>query len=242
MLLNRTSRAHRIASMCVVALLAANGAVLATGLADAVETLTATAPARTIALITMPDGSQVAVDPTTPAGWKAIEEAKKNGATVTTVAVSDKEAAATRGANGSGVTIPGINTTDLQQLLTGKVDEITTTVRTIVDSTGNTVVSIVGDATSTVSSIVGDEVVPVVTTIQNTATSLQNTVTSIANSTPTTIQNTVTTIQDTATTLPDTVTTLPDTVTTVVETTPTTIENTVTSLQTTVTTILGALP
>ena len=269
MSLRTWSRSHRIASMWVVALLAANGAVLATGLADAATHVAAQAPARLITLITKPDGSQIAVDPTTPEGWKAIADAQKEGAKVANVEVPEDAVAASKGTGGNPlVTIPGINAGDLQSLLTGTVDHIVTTVKTIVDDTGKTVVSVVGGTVSTVSSIVGDAgstvssvvddagstvssvvgganttVSSVVgstqSTIQNTVTTIQNTVSTLPN-TVTTLPNTVTTIQNTVTTLPNTVTTIQSTPTTVLNTV-TTIQNTVTTIQNTVTTLVGGL-
>jgi hypothetical protein len=250
------SRAHRIASMCVAALLAANGAVLVTGLADAIETATPAHQARSIMIITKPDGSQVAVDPNTPEGWQAVADAKKDGNAVTEVAVPDDVVAASEDSNTqSSLTIPGINATDLQNLLLGKVDEIKTTVQTIVDDTGKTVVSVansvvgtasslvdgasstvssvVDDAGSTVSSVVGD-VGKTVTTLQSTVTTIQNTVT--------TLPQTVTTLPQTVTTIPQTVSTAPQTVTSIVSSTPTTIQNTVTTVQSTVSSLVPALP
>ena len=220
MTLHSMSRAHRIASMCVVALLAANGAVLATGLADAVESVVAQElPARTIAVITMPDGSQIAVDPTTPAGYEAIAEAKKKGGTVTTVAVP-ADAAAT-GAGGSS--IPGINTTDLQRLLTGKVDQIVTTVRTIVDSAGKTVVSIVEGTKTTVSSVVAGPKTSIDARVEDTKTTIEDTQTSIdelIDDTQTTVEDIV---EDTNTTIA-TILEDPTSATTLVTTPPTTTE------------------
>src|SRR4051812_35206670 len=175
--LKSSSRAHRIAATCVVALLAANAAVLVAGLADAVDAVVQDAKPRTIALITSKDGTQIAVDPTTPAGWKAISDAHQRGDDVADVTVPDPAVAAShRSGAKSPVTIPGVNAIDLQKLLAGTVDQITTTVHTIVDSAGKTVVSIVTEAGSTVSSIVDegqttvssvvqDDVIPVVTSI-----------------------------------------------------------------------------
>src|SRR4051794_34467680 len=192
MSLKSWSRSHRVASVWVVALLAANGAVLATGVTDAVSSVAEQAKPRTIALITTEDGRQIAVDPTTPAGWKAIADAQKRGDAVTTVTVPQAAVAASKGDPGDpAATIPGVSATDLQSLLTGNVDQIATTVRTIIDSTGHTVVSIVGDVGGTVSSIVGDA---------------GSTVSSIVGDTQSTLQDTVSTIQNTVTTLQDTVT------------------------------------
>jgi hypothetical protein len=241
--------------MWVVALLAANGAVLVTGLADVATHVVAQSPARLITLITKADGTQLAVDPTTAEGWKAIAEAQKEGAKVTNVEVPKDAVAASKGSGGNPlVTIPGIDAGDLQSLLTGTVDHIVTTVKTIVDDTGKTVISVVDGTVSTVSSIVddaGSTVSSVVDGAQTTASSVvggvQTTVSSVLGSVTTIPAITVpTTIP--AVTVPTTIpvvtvpTTLPPAPVTV-PTVPvvTTIQNTVTTIQNTVSTLLGGL-
>lgn len=255
MSLKSSPRSHRLASMCVVALLAANGAVLVTGLADAATHVVAQSPSRLITLITKADGTQVAVDPTTPEGWKAIAEAQKDGAKVVNVEVPKDAVAASTGSGGNPlVTIPGINAGDLQSLLTGTVDHIATTVKTIVDDTGKTVISVVDGTASTVSSIVDgatstassvvDGATSTVSSVVDGATSTVSSVVNSATTLPNTVStlpNTVTTIQNTVTTLPNTVTTILSTPTTIVSTV-TTIQNTVTTIQNTVTTLLGPTP
>jgi hypothetical protein len=232
MSLKSWSRSHRIASMWVVALLAANGAVLVTGLADAVSSVVEQAKPRTITLITTKDGKQIAVDPTTPEGWKAVADAEQRGDTVSTVPVPEAAVAASKGDGGNPtVTIPGVSAGDLQNLLTGTVDHIVTTVSTIVDSTGQTVVSIVDGVGSTVSSVVGD------------AGSTVSSVVDTATSTVSSIVDSATTVPTVATTIPTVPTTIP-VVTTVpsLDTTVTTIQSTVTTIQNTVTTLLGSTP
>jgi len=268
MSLKSSPRSHRIASMWVVALLAANGAVLATGIADTVSHVAAQAPARLITLITKPDGTQVAVDPTTPEGWKAIDEAKKSGAQVANVEVPDDAVAASKGSGGNPlVTIPGINAGDLQSLLTGTVDHIVTTVKTIVDDTGKTVISVVDGTRATVTSIVDDVastassvVGGAQTTVSSVVGGAQTTVSSVVGNTPTTIPGVPTTVPGVPTTIPvaTTVPSVPTTVpvvtvpttipvVTTIQNTPTTIpvvttiQNTVTTIQNTVTTLLGGL-
>ncbi|MEN3272296.1 MAG: hypothetical protein V7636_1057 [Actinomycetota bacterium] len=261
MSLKSSPRSHRIASMWVVALLAANGAVLATGMAEVASHVVAQAPARLITLITNPDGTQVAVDPNTPEGWKAIDEAKRNGAQIANVEVPDDAVAASKGSGGNPlVTIPGINAGDLQSLLSGTVDHIVTTVKTIIDDTGKTVISVVDGTVSTVSSIVDDAastassvVNGAQTTVSSVVGGAQTTVSSVVGSVPTTIPGVPTTIP-VATTIPTVPTTIP--VVTVPTTIPvvttiqsppttipvvTTIQNTVTTIQNTVTTLLGGL-
>jgi hypothetical protein len=232
MSLKSWSRSHRIASMWVVALLAANGAVLVTGLADAVSSVVEQAKPRTITLITTKDGKQIAVDPTTPEGWKAVADAEQRGDTVSTVPVPEAAVAASKGDGGNPtVTIPGVSAGDLQNLLTGTVDHIVTTVSTIVDSTGQTVVSIVDGVGSTVSSVVGDAG----STVSSVVDSATSTVSSIVDS-ATTVPTVATTIPTVPTTIP-VVTTVPS-----LDTTVTTIQSTVTTIQNTVTTLLGSTP
>jgi hypothetical protein len=237
MSLHSWSRSHRIASMWVVALLAANGAVLVTGLADAVSSVVEQAKPRTITLITTKDGKQIAVDPTTPEGWKAVADAEQRGDTVSTVPVPDAAVAASKGDGGNpAVTIPGVSAGDLQNLLTGTVDHIVTTVSTIVDSTGQTVVSIVDGVGSTVSSVV-DEAGSTVSSVVDTATSTVSSIVDSATTLPT-VPTTIPTVT-VPTTVP--VVTVPTTVP-ALDTTVTTIQNTVTTLQNTVTTLLGSVP
>jgi len=238
--------------MWVVALLAANGAVLVTGLADVATHVAAQAPARLITLITKADGTQEAVDPTTPEGWKAIADAQKEGAKVTNVEVPKDAVAASKGTGGDpAVTIPGIAAGDLQSLLTGTVDHIVTTVKTIVDDTGKTVISVVDGTASTVSSIVDDAtstassvVDDATSTVSSVVDDATSTVSSVVGSVPTTIPDVPTTVPSLPTTIP--VVTVPTTipVVTVPPTTipvVTTIQNTVTTIQNTVTTLLGGL-
>ena len=232
-MLLRQSRSHRIASMCVVALLAANGAVLASGLADAVETLTAASPARTIAIITNPDGTQTAVDPSTPAGWKAIADAKENGATVTTVEVPDSAAAT--GGTGARPTIPGIDADDLQRLLGGTVDHIVTTVRTIIDETGKTVVSIVDGTLTTVSSIVEDTK----TTASSVVDDTKSTLDSVIDDTQTTVDSVV---DETQTTVSSVVEVVNNLTTTTTAAPTTTTSNVTVPVVVTVTTLPGGTP
>src|SRR5690349_18685681 len=100
MALKSWSRSHRVATVWVAALLAANGAAVLTGLGGdvvpAAAQHAAAAPERTIALITTKDGRQIAVDPNTPAGWQAIADAEKRGDSVTTVAVPPAAVAASK--------------------------------------------------------------------------------------------------------------------------------------------------
>lgn len=237
MSLKSWSRSHRIASMWVVALLAANGAVLVTGLADAVSSVVEQAKPRTITLITTKDGKQIAVDPTTPEGWKAVADAEQRGDTVSTVPVPEAAVAASKGDGGNpAVTIPGVSASDLQNLLTGTVDHIVTTVSTIVDSTGQTVVSIVDGVNSTVSSVVdgaGSTVSSVVDTATSTVSSIVDSVTTVPVTVPTTVPS-VTVPTTIAVTVPTTVPSL--------DTTVTTIQSTVTTIQSTVTSLLGPAP
>src|SRR5687768_15472978 len=87
----------RIAASSVTALLAANAMVLIVGIADD----EAAAPAagdpktRTVTLITGEDGTQTAVDPSTPEGARAIEVAEERGDEIATVPATQAPAAAT---------------------------------------------------------------------------------------------------------------------------------------------------
>jgi hypothetical protein len=207
---------QRFTAGCVAALLSANAVVLVVGLADASGSApTAVTAGRAITLLIGPDGKQRAVDPTTAAGWTAIADAQRRGDRVVTVQLPADSAASTGGTQ----LIPGINTDDLQKLLTGKLDEITTTVLTTLDGAGHTVVSIVDKTGATITSIANDTSATVTSIVDDTSA----TVTSIVNSVPTTLpavpDTTIPTEITTPTTTPVQVTT--PTTQPVVVTTPT---------------------
>ena len=95
----RSSAARHVAGGAIASVLAANLAVLATGLggasADGAERGGAArvhagaARAEESVVITLADGSEVTVDPTTPAGQAAIAEAEARGDTIRTVPASE---------------------------------------------------------------------------------------------------------------------------------------------------------
>lgn len=75
----RSSPVHRFLASSVTALLAANSVVLVVGFAGASDEVEAPTE---LVVITNPDGTQTLVDPTTPEGMRAIDEARRGGDTV----------------------------------------------------------------------------------------------------------------------------------------------------------------
>jgi hypothetical protein len=133
-------KVHRFIASSVSALLAANVMVLVVGLADAVSDPTEV-PAELV-VITNPDGTQTVVDPNTPEGWKAIDEANRRGDSVQQAPSSEAPTSTT------ATTEPGEQ--PVQQGEKSPVDDVRTTVSTIVDDVEELVDDTVRDVTERV--------------------------------------------------------------------------------------------
>src|SRR3954451_18032243 len=90
----KSPKAQRLVASSITALLAANAVVLVTGIiGDDAKATPPAANVETITFIQHPDGSQTVVDPTTPAGYRAIDDAHKRGEQVVTVPAAQTPAA-----------------------------------------------------------------------------------------------------------------------------------------------------
>jgi hypothetical protein len=174
-------------------------------------------------MITTSDGHRYLVDPASDAGKKAIEDAKKTGATLTNVPVPTTSSTGLASQNPSSPlpTLPSVNGVlpiDPGSTLDQTINNILNTV--------TTVSSVVGGAVTTVSSILGDT---------------QSTVTSILNDTQSTIDQVSTTLAGVVTTVSTALDPVVTTVSTTVNTVSTTVGGVVTTVGGVVTTLLGQL-
>jgi len=103
-----TTRLQRFLRASVACLLTANGFALVLLATNDPAPLPAEQGTRTVTLIQGADGKTTQVDPATPAGQAAIEEAKRDGATITETTVA------------TPTTTPGETTTTVQSLLPEK--------------------------------------------------------------------------------------------------------------------------
>jgi hypothetical protein len=162
---------QRIAASSVTALLAANAMVLIVGIADD----EAAAPAggdpktRTVTLITGEDGTQTAVDPSTPEGAQAVEDAEERGDEVSTVPAAQAPASATATTapgSTSGTTArpsaPAASSTPttLLPVIGGLRPTVTTVLGAVDDAAeelGDTIDGVVDDATDTIDDTLGTD-------------------------------------------------------------------------------------
>ena len=183
---NSESRFHRFVSSCVIALLTANGFAIAL-LATDNPLSQAEQDGRTLTLITTADGQRILADPNTEAGRQAIEEAKRNGSTLTNVPVptTSSTAFASQNPENSPLTLPpsGVLPIDPGSTLNQTINYLlntATTVSSIVEDTKGSVVSIVEDTKTTVDSVVEDTKTTVDSIIDDTQSTIANVSTSIA--------------------------------------------------------------
>jgi hypothetical protein len=171
------TKLQRFLRAAVACLLTANGfAVAALIGSDAVThpgAAAAAARTRTITLVTTKTGARYLADPSTPEGRQAIENARRDGATVQEIAsdAADSSPADHAGA-GPALTLPNLD--DLLHLpklpidlhdpvgsVKGVVDGVTSTASSVVDSLGGTASSLVDTATSVVDGLTGSTLPPV---------------------------------------------------------------------------------
>ena len=201
MLFAANTRFHRFLTACVVALLTGNAFAIALIAAD--DVTNAAAP-HELTLITTADGHRYLVDPSTPAGRQAIEDAKHNGSTLTNVPAppTSSTAVAARNSNNPLPTLPPVNGVlpiDPGSALDQTINNILNTV--------TSVSSVVGGVVTSVSSVLDDTQ----STLANVSTTIDGVVTTVStgvDNVSTTVANVVTTLQNTVTTLQTTVTTL----------------------------------
>jgi hypothetical protein len=203
------SRLHRFVSACVVALLTANGFAVAL-LATDNPLSTAESPAQRLMLITTADGHRYLVDPNTEAGRQAIEEAKRNGSTITQVTAPTTSSTdfASRNPGSTFPTVPsnGILPIDPGSELDKTISTLlntVTTVSSIIENTKKTVEdtktsldSIIDDTQSTIDEIINDTQ----STIIDVSTSIDSVSSSVA-PTIAPIQSTIATVITTVSTL-----------------------------------------
>lgn len=203
-----STRLQRFLRGAVACLLTANGFALVVLASDDVAgPLPAEQGTRTVTLIESPDGTTTEVDPSTPAGQAAIEQAKRTGATITETTVPAEQAAQqettpstlaseTTPTSGLLPTLPTLpidpqDTIDQgQDLLDDTVDQVQETVPTPLDDTIDQVQETVG----------------------GTVDKVQETVSTILPTTPTTKPATTTTTKAPTQVVEDTVDTVEDTV------------------------------
>ena len=185
-----STRLQRFLRGAVACLLTANGFALVLLAADSVS---GPAPAeqgvRTVAIIRAADGTTTEVDPSTPAGRAAIEQAREDGATVTEttvpvavpggVADDDAPAGSPLARERSTSTLPRLPLDpndvldDAQDLLDDTIDDIQKKVPTPLDDTiddaQDTIGDTVDDVQETVTTVLEPKL-PVVTTTTTTTT------------------------------------------------------------------------
>jgi hypothetical protein len=187
----RPTKLQRLTAMSVSALLAANAAVLVTGLADDLASSDPGTPG-TITYIVGADGSTIAVDPSTPEGWRAIAEAEQRGVEVVTVDASEapdavRQATTTTirttttarpgtqiGPAGSGITIP--STEDVDELLDDTITSVVDTLEDVTDTVDDTVDDVTDIVDDTTGTDVGDTVDSVVDDTTDTITTTVSTI------------------------------------------------------------------
>ena len=160
----QSPKLRRFLASSISALLAANTMVLVIGLAKAVEDQVAeeAVAGREVVLITSPDGKQIAVDPTTPEGWRLIEEARNRGYAVETMPESEVPTTAafvegepvTNTKTNTIVTVPGLDVDDLLNDADDLVEKTTNTIDQTVKETTDTVTSIVEKTTDELDELV----------------------------------------------------------------------------------------
>lgn len=186
----RSPKLQRFTSMAVPALLAANAMVLVLGLASITDDTPAGAD--TVTYIKAADGSLIAVDPSTPEGWKAIAEAEQQGQQVVTVDQEDAPAELMQQRT------PGTAPADgLLKPVDDLLDDTESTVVRTVDELGNTVDSVVDQVTDivddTAGTNVGETVDPIV---DDTTDTLTTTVSTVVRETRTTATTVVQPVED----------------------------------------------
>jgi len=175
----RSKKLERLTAMSVSALLAANALVLAIGLGDE---LTEPEAPTTITYIVGENGERIAVDPTTPEGWRAIAEAQERGDEIitepaggstganrptTTTTTTRPRAGAPVAPAGGGVELPDVE---------GIVDDTLTTVVETVGQVGETVDDVTDIIDDTTGLDTGETVDPVVDETTDTLTTTVSTV------------------------------------------------------------------
>lgn len=156
----QSARMQRFLRGAVAVLLTANGFALAlVATDDPAPPTQAEQGTRTVTLIQQADGTTTRVDPSTPAGRAAIEQARRSGATITqtTVPVSSDEGeddptkapAATNGADGTD------GSDGWSSPLTDVLGGATDTVNQTVDGVQSTVDGVVDGVQQTVNDTVG---------------------------------------------------------------------------------------
>lgn len=205
-----STRLQRFLRGAVACLLTANGfALVVLGSDDVAAPPPAEQGTRTVTLIESPDGTTTEVDPSTPAGQAAIEQAKRTGATITETTVPAEQAAQTQETTPSTLasettptsgllpTLPTLpvdpqgTIDDGQDLLNDTIDKVQETVPTPLDDTLDTVQDTVNDTVDTVQETV--------TTI------LPTTTTTTKPATTTTTKGPIQVVEDTLDTVKDTV-------------------------------------
>lgn len=183
--MSQSPKLQRLTSMAVPALLAANAMVLVLGLA--VMTDDTPASAETVTYIQAPDGSLIAVDPTTPEGWKAIADAKQRGQQVVTVDEDDAPAELMQ----QRATTTTLSPDGLLKPVDDLLDDAESTIVDTVDQLGNTVDSVVDTVTDivddTAGTDLGDTVDPLVDETTDTLTTTVSTIVQETRTTATTV-------------------------------------------------------
>lgn len=209
-----STRMQRFLRGAVACLLTANGfAVVVLAADDAAGPLPAEQGTRTVTLIQGTDGTTTEVDPATPAGKAAIEQARRAGATITETTVPAEQAAQettpstlaqeTTPTSGLLPTLPTLPLNpeevvdDAQDLVDDTLDKVQETVPTPLDPTIDQAQDTVKDTVDKVQETITTVLKPVVTTPTTTApapvvtTPTLKPVTSVVQNTVTTVSGTV---------------------------------------------------
>jgi len=184
-----STRLQRFLRGAVACLLTANGFAVAVLASDEVAgPLPTEQGTRTVTLIQAPDGTTTEVDPSTPAGQAAIEQAKRAGATITETTVPAEQAAQqpqegttpstlaqeTTPTSGLLPTLPTLpvdpqkTIDDGQGLLDDTIDKVQETVPTPLDETVDKVQETVGGTVDKVQETVTTVLPPVIPTTPTT--------------------------------------------------------------------------
>ena len=203
-----STRLQRFLRGAVACLLTANGfALVVLASDDVADPLPAEQGTRTVTLIESADGTTTEVDPSTPAGQAAIEQAKRSGATITETTVPAEQAAPTQETTPSTLasettptsgllpTLPTLpidpqDTIDQgQDLVDDTIDKVQETVPTPLDDTVDQVQETVGGTV--------DKVQETVTTILPTTTTTKPATTTTTKPPTQVIEETVDSVEDT---------------------------------------------
>ena len=201
--MSRSPKLQRLTSMAVPALLAANAMVLVLGLASITDDTPAGAGGtETVTYIKAADGSLIAVDPSTPEGWKAIADAEQRGEQVVTVDEADAPASVLKQQKAPAPALSSSNppADGLLKPVDDLLDSTESTVVKTLDELGNTVDGVVDRVTDivddTAGTDVGETVDPLVDDTPDTLTTTVSTVVRETRNTATTVMQPVEDVVD----------------------------------------------